>query len=74
MSEEAPWKLVELSSAPTMLVVFLTSEAIDLETLTSTVAVIPSSAVMVTICEPVFTGTAEKMSLALSMILVLWSV
>ena len=46
-SEMAPQKTVELSSVPTMLVLFFTTEAVDSETVTSIVAVTSSPVVVV---------------------------
>ena len=46
-SEMAPQKTVELSSVPTMLVLFFTTEAVDSETVTSIVAVTTSQVVVV---------------------------
>ena len=48
-SEKAPKKAVELSLAPTILVLLLTVETVDLETVIPIVAVAPFSAVMVTV-------------------------
>ena len=60
---------VELSSAPNILVLLCTSEATDSETLTLTVAVTPSAAVMVTVWSPTVAGMVEKVSFELSITL-----
>mgnify|MGYP006911851722 CR=1 FL=1 len=65
LSEKAPQKAVELSSAPIMLAELFTAETADSDTVTFIFAVTPSSAVMVTVWEPTFAGTTEKLSFEL---------